>query len=292
MKHLKTALFAGALALTGMTSAYAHDAGPFADTSRLVVIGGSLTEIIYALGEGDKLVARDSTAVYPPEAFALPDVGYMRALAPEGVLSVTPSALLVIEGSGPPEVLEVLEQSGVPYINVHEEHTGAGILEKVRSVGKALDVEDKAAHLATQIESDLAIATALTKDIKARKRVLFILSTTGDRLMVSGTDTAADGVINMAGGVNAVTAFTGYKSLTHEAIIDARPDIILMMDRGDHSAIDTQLWTDPAIAMTPAGKNKSIIRMDGAYLLGFGPRTANAVRDLVEQLYPNALKVE
>lgn len=104
--------------------------------------------------------------------------------------------------------------------------------------------------------------------------------------MVSGTDTAADGIITLAGAVNAVPEFKGYKSLTHEAVIAAQPDVLLMMDRGgSHGADNEALLADPAIKMTPAGKTKSIIRMDGAYLLGFGPRTASAIKDLAKKLY-------
>ncbi len=80
------------------------------DTSRLVSIGGSVTEIVYALGAGDKLVARDQTSSYPEEARKLVDVGYMRRLSPEGVLSVNPTGILMLEGSGPPEALEVLKK--------------------------------------------------------------------------------------------------------------------------------------------------------------------------------------
>ena len=67
-------------------NAGAEEASALADPSRVVAIGGSVTEIFYALGAENKLVARDSTSVYPQEAFTLPDVGYMRQLSPEGVL--------------------------------------------------------------------------------------------------------------------------------------------------------------------------------------------------------------
>ncbi|MEM8540158.1 MAG: ABC transporter substrate-binding protein, partial [Pseudomonadota bacterium] len=68
---------------------------------RVLAIGGAVTEIIYALGEEDRLVGRDSTSVFPPEAQKLPDVGYIRALSPEGVLSVKPDLVLARENNGP-----------------------------------------------------------------------------------------------------------------------------------------------------------------------------------------------
>ena len=283
------ARLAGAAVLTlalGLSSVAAQDLKPFADTSRLVSIGGSLTEIIYALGEQGKLVARDQTALYPEAAVALPDVGYMRALAPEGVLSVSPSALLVIEGSGPPEALEVLSHAGVEYQTVPESYSAEGVLLKIRAVGQALGVADKAEALAKTTELQFAELAARTDAVTQPKRILFILSVEGGKIQASGTGTAADGIIALAGGVNAIDDYSGYKALTEEAIIDAAPDIILMMDRGgDHSASDADLKANPAIALTPAGQNDAFYRLDGAYLLGFGPRTAAAAGEVVDLLY-------
>ena len=283
------ARLAGATVLTlalGLSSVAAQDLKPFADTSRLVSIGGSLTEIIYALGEQGKLVARDQTALYPEAAVALPDVGYMRALAPEGVLSVSPSALLVIEGSGPPEALEVLSHAGVEYQTVPESYSAEGVLLKIRAVGQALGVADKAEALAKTTELQFAELAARTDAVTQPKRILFILSVDGGKIQASGTGTAADGIIALAGGVNAIDDYSGYKALTEEAIIDAAPDVILMMDRGgDHSASDADLKANPAIALTPAGQNDAFYRLDGAYLLGFGPRTAAAAGEVVDLLY-------
>jgi iron complex transport system substrate-binding protein len=283
---LKNLLAAGAVvALTALPSA-GQELRAFADSSRLVSIGGSLTEIIYALGEEGKLIARDQTATYPEAALALPDVGYMRQLAPEGVLSVSPSALLVIEGSGPPEALEVLSHAGVDYQTVPEGFSHEGILIKVRAVGQALGVPEKAEALATELDTALKAVEQRTADIATRKRVLFVLSAEGGKIQASGTGTAADGILALAGAVNAIDDYAGYKALTEEAIIEAAPDVILMMDRGgDHSATDAELIANPAIALTEAGRNHAIIRLDGAYLLGFGPRTAEAVSDLVDALY-------
>jgi alkylation response protein AidB-like acyl-CoA dehydrogenase len=85
--------------------------------------------------------------------------------------------------------------------------------------------------------------------------------------MASGTGTAADGIIRLAGGVNAVDGFSGYKQLSDEAAITARPDVILMMDRGgDHGMATDDLFALPAIASTPAGQERRLVRMDGGSL--------------------------
>jgi iron complex transport system substrate-binding protein len=287
-RALVAALVLSALAAAGGHAEEGQEV--FADSSRIAAIGGSVTEIVYALGEEKKLVARDSTSMYPEAALKLPDVGYMRQLSPEGVLSVSPSGILALEGSGPREAVDVLRKASVPLISVPESFDRAGILEKIRVVGRALGADAKAATLAASVDAELQAAERLTAKIPQRKRVLFILSLQGGKILASGTGTAADGIIRLAGAVNAIDGYSGYKQLTDESAVTARPDVILMMDRGgDHSLSGDVVLAHPAISPTPAGQSKSLIRMDAGYLLGFGPRTASTIRDLATALYGDAL---
>lgn len=264
------------------------------DTSRLVSVGGAITEIVYALGEEGKLVGRDSTSVYPAEANTIPDVGYMRQLSPEGVIATNPSAILSVEGSGPPETLNVLKAANIPFETVPEGFDRDAILAKIRIVGDFIGASEKAKVLADQVKADLdtAVADAARRPEGERKRVLFILSTQGGKIMASGKGTAADGIIALSGAINATGTYAGYKPLTDEAIIEAKPDVVLMMSRsGGHSTTDDELFAHPALSLTPAAKTGSVIRMDGLHLLGFGPRTATAVRELNAAIYgkkPNA----
>ncbi|ESY57551.1 MULTISPECIES: hemin ABC transporter substrate-binding protein [unclassified Mesorhizobium] len=256
-----------------------------ADTSRIVAIGGSITEIVYALGEEGHLVARDSTSRYPAAAVALPDVGYMRQLSPEGVLSVNPSGILALHGSGPKEAVDVLKKSSVPFIDVPEHYSHDGILEKIRIVGKALGVDAKAETLVAETDAKLKAAEKQTASIKQRKRILFVLSIQGGKILAAGTDTAGDGIIKLAGAVNAVEGFSGYKQMSDEAIVTARPDVILAMKNAGPPIAEAELFAIPSITSTPAGEGRKLTLMDGSYLLGFGPRTADAIHDLAASLY-------
>lgn len=282
-RGLLLALFSFSLLTVGRAD---EATGALPDASRIVAIGGSVTEIIYALGEEGRLIARDSTSVYPQAALKLPDVGYMRQLSPEGVLSVNPSAIIALEGSGPKEAVEVLKKAKVPYLTVPETFDRAGIVAKIKVIGAAIGAGQKADELAGDVDRTLALAEQRAAGIAQRQRVLFILSVQDGKILASGTDTAADGIIRLAGGENVITAFNGYKQISEEAIATANPDLILMMDRaGSHGPDDAELLAHPAIATTPAGRDKRLIRMDGAYLLGFGPRTADAAHDLAVALY-------
>ncbi len=268
------------LLLTGAAPLAAQDQGG------VVSIGGSVTEIVYALGQENRLVARDTTSTWPEEVNTLPDVGYMRALSPEGVLSVSPALILSEEGAGPPETISVLEAASVPFVTVPEVYSSEGISEKIRLVGEALDVRDEADVLAAQVERELEAAQATASGVSDPKRVLFILSTQGGRIMAAGEGSAADAIIRMSGAVNAMSGFEGYKPVSDEAVSAAAPDAILMMDRtGDHAIEDADLLAMPALRNTPAANHGQVIRMNGLLLLGFGPRTALAVTELNSRLY-------
>ncbi|WP_235905928.1 heme/hemin ABC transporter substrate-binding protein [Pseudooceanicola pacificus] len=281
---MMTAMFGALFALTANAQQSAQPPNPNAD---VLSIGGSVTEIVAALGQQHRLMARDTTSSYPPEVTSLPDVGYMRALSPEGVLSVGPSLILSEEGAGPPEALDVIRAADVDYVEVPDALTPEGILRKIAIIGDALGVPDRADRLADEVR--IALSAALTdaqRPEAEKKRVLFVLSTQGGKINASGAGTAADALIRMAGGVNAVTDYEGYRQITDEAVGQAAPDVILMMDRGgDHGAADDEVFAMPAIKLTPAARTRQVVRMDGLLMLGFGPRTAEAVRMLHDALY-------
>ncbi|MEM0937105.1 MAG: ABC transporter substrate-binding protein [Pseudomonadota bacterium] len=259
-------------------------AGQAAASDRVLSLGGSVTEIIYALGEQDRLIARDTTSSFPPEVEDLPDVGYLRALSPEGVLSVAPDIVIAEEGAGPPEAIAVLQSASIPFVSVPDGYDPAAVRAKIEAVAAALGVDAKGAELADEVDARLAAAVRNASNGEA-KRVMFVLSMQGGRILASGTNTAADGIIRLAGGENAVTAYEGYKPLTDEAAITAQPDVILMMDRGgDHSAGNDDLFSHPGLAATPAAAREAVVRIDGLLLLGFGPRTPEAVERLSNAL--------
>lgn len=262
-------------------------ADPHPDARRVLAIGGSITEIIYALGQQERLIARDTTSSYPPEAEDLPDVGYMRALSPEGVLSVKPDLILSEADAGPPEAIEVLQEAGVPFEVIETSADAEGLIAKVRAVAEMLGVPEAADATVAALQTDLA-QLAATSD-EQPKRVMFILSLQGGRIMASGTGTEADAIIRMAGARNAVEGLEGYKPLTNEAVTAAAPDVILMMQRGaatsDHDMANDDLFALPALSTTPAAEHGAVIRMNGLYLLGFGPRTGKAALDLHNAIY-------
>ena len=283
------------IALAIVTSAVAFSSATASETGnpdarRIVSIGGTITEILYDLGAEDRIVARDSTSSYPAAANSKPDVGYIRALSAEGILGQKPDLILMEEGSGPPPVLEILKASEIPVVVIPTPPDAAKIGQKIRDVGAAVGLADKAGVLAANTEDGLkALAADVAKSPGDKKKVLFVLSVANGRLMAGGADTEAGAIIEMAGGVNAAPSIKGYKPLSDEAVIAAAPDVILSMSRGDHSTTPDEMFALPSMQTTPAAASKALISMDGLLLLGFGPRTPEAGRALAEKLYTDAM---
>jgi iron complex transport system substrate-binding protein len=259
------------------------------DASRVVSIGGAITEILYALGKDATVVGVDTTSQYPPRALKeKPNVGYMRQLSPEGVLGLAPSLILASEGSGPKETLSVLEAARVPIVVVPDHFTAEGILDKIRIVSRSVGADRRGECIANVLRAEFATLDRLKARIEKPVRVMFILSFVNSRAMVAGRHTAADGVIRLAGAVNAIDDYEGYKPVNDEAITAARPDVILAMTRSHADPLSAkEVFANPALSTTPAAKDNAFVLMDALYLLGFGPRTALAARDLFGKLYPS-----
>ena len=255
--------------------------------ARIVAIGGAITEILYALGFEDRLAGVDSTSLYPPAALRdKPNVGYMRQLSAEGVLGLNPSLVLAMQGSGPKETIEILDAAKVPLVMVPETFSEQGLLDKIRLVGHAMGADPRAECLTRAVVDDLAQLRELRSKVAKPVRVMFVMSLLNGRAMAAGKVTAANEIIQLAGAVNAIDGYEGYKPINDEAIIAAKPDVVLSIARGKDSVEADAIFTHPAFALTPAASNKAFISMEGLYLLGFGPRTAAAARDLSLKLYP------
>jgi iron complex transport system substrate-binding protein len=257
------------------------------DNSRIVSIGGAITEILYALGLEQRVVAIDSTSFYPPQALReKPNVGYMRALSPEGVLGLNPSLILATEDAGPKEAIAVLRAAGIPFVLVPDKYSGKSILEKIEIVSAAAGGAERGACLAKAVAADLDALAEIRSHVDHPLKATFLLSFVNDRAMVAGRATAADGIIKLAGATNAIDEYEGYKPINDEAIIAAKPEFVLAMRRDSHPLDARTVFAHPGFALTPAAKRQAFIAMNGLYLLGFGPRTAMAARDLATTLYP------
>lgn len=255
------------------------------DLSRIITLGGTVTEIVFALGLGDNVVAVDSSSSYPAQVSDLPQVGYQRRLSAEGVLALDPSLILATTEAGPAEAIQHFRDTGVDVLLLESDDSVESVAEKIRGFAKALDREAEGESLVVQLEADLAQARAYVQSAESQPRVLFIYARGAGAVSVAGQNTGAHTMIQLAGGENTIEGFEGYRPLTAEAALAAAPDVILMFTSGLQSLGGQDgLLELPGIAQTPAAQNGRIVAMDGLYLLNFGPRMGQAVLDLAKQI--------
>lgn len=259
-----------------------------AEPRRIVSIGGAATEILYRVGQQDRIVGVDTTSLFPPEALKTkPNVGYLRAISAEGVLSLSPDLILMEKDAGPPETVALLEQSGIRIVRVASGYEMEALPQKIRQVAEAVGKTEDGARIAAKVESDLSALKSTLAVVMTKKRVLFILSMVDGRPMAAGTGTAADAIIRLANAENVFGDVKGYKTISPEAAAALQPEAILMITRSGAPEEGTDILKQPAFVETPAAKTGSFIKMDGLYLLGFGPRTPEAARELAARLYPD-----
>jgi iron complex transport system substrate-binding protein len=266
------------LAMTVGSHADAHD------TRRIVSVGSDVTETLYALGFADRIVAVDTTSQHPPEALKTkPNVGYMRALSPEGVISAGGTLIIASDKAGPPDVVRTLKTS-VAYAEVVEGAHPEAVPEKIRAIAKIVGAEDAGEKLAAGVEQDLRALANERSKISNPLRTLFVLNMQGSRMVVAGAETNADAMLRLSGLLNVGAALKGYKPIGDEALIAMSPDLVLIMRAG--GGHDTgSASASSALAATPAGKTDRIRYVDAGNLLSFGPRIATLARDLMRSSY-------
>ncbi|UHM92954.1 ABC transporter substrate-binding protein [Rahnella victoriana] len=260
-----------------MAAAFLLAAPALQAAEKLISIGGDVTEIVYALGAGNEMVARDSTSLHPQAVLALPDVGYMRQLNTEGILSMHPSLVLSSELAEPSLVLQQLEQNGVKVVRVPGTPSADTVPKKIEVIAAALNRQAEGDKLIATYRAQIA---AIHHDALPVK-MLFVMSHGGMSSMAAGQNTAADAMITSVGAQNAMQGFSRYRPLSQEGVIASAPDIILLTSDGVKSlgGMD-QVWKLPGVAMTPAGKNKRVLVLDDMSLLGFGLQTPAVMAQL------------
>lgn len=275
-------------ALIAVAAAFVAPRAHAEKAPRIVSIGSSLTEIIYALGAETLLVGVDSTSLYPREARDLPQVGYMRALSAEGVLALKPTLILATTAAGPVTTLDQLRSTGIEVMVLPDRYDYDSVIAKIAAIGKVTGRAAEAEAMIARGRTEMGALSARLAKAGNRPRVLFLLSMGGGAPQAAGRDTAADGIIRLAGGVNAIDGYAGYRPLTPEAVIASRADFVLVTRQTVDALGGIQAILDqPAISRTPAGRDGKVLQFDTLLLLGFGPRTPQAAAELASALHPD-----
>ncbi|MGW5349189.1 heme/hemin ABC transporter substrate-binding protein [Streptomyces sp. NPDC004031] len=266
-----------------VTSADGHRVTVTSD-DRIVPLTGGLSEIVFTLGLGSHVVARDITATFP-QAAKLPLVTRAHDVSAEGVLSLHPTLVLAEESTGPAEAVAQIRQAGIPLVILPAATSLADVGPRITAVAAALGVPAAGKALHDRTEQRI---TAVRDSLPAgttKPRVAFLyLRGTASVYLIGGRGSGADSLIDAAGGVDAGVASgltKDFTPITSEALVKAAPDVILVMTKGLASVGGvTGLEKVPGVAQTPAGLDHRVVAIDDGTLLNFGPRTDAVLREL------------
>ncbi|MFQ2515700.1 hemin ABC transporter substrate-binding protein [Aeromonas caviae] len=233
---------------------------------RIVSIGPATTELILALGDEQSLVATD---VSSPEPRGVPKVGYHRALAAEGILSLSPTLVVGSDEMGPNSTLDQLRRANVKVEVMATAPTLANLNERIDTLAHLLGDQAAGSKLKEEIAAQSDTLAAQAKQNKPLK-VAFLLLHKGQPTSIAGGNTTASALVTLAGGVNPVAGLHDYKPVSTESLIELQPDLVLVSGRDwqQYQDPDAVLSQVPALSATPAGKNKAIHAIDGHALQG------------------------
>ena len=261
------------------------------DVSRIVVLNGDFTEVVFALGLGANVAAVDASATYPREALALPKVGYQRTLSAEGILAMRPSVVIGSSSAGPAEVIEQVRSTGVPVVILDTVFTLDGVGKKIRGVAQALGVPERGEEIASGVEKEIAEVRALAAQAEERPSAVFFYMRGLDTLLIGGAGDLSHELFEASGAVSGGAA-AGVREpwvpLTSEALVAANPDCIVAFTAGLESVGGAEgLKRIPGVAQTNAAANGCILDFEGLYFRGGGPRTGALLRELLAAFQPD-----
>ncbi|MFD8448111.1 heme/hemin ABC transporter substrate-binding protein [Streptomyces coelicoflavus] len=255
---------------------------------RIVPLSGSLSEIVFTLGLGDRVVARDVTATFE-QAAGLPVVTRGHDVSAESVLSLKPDLVIAETTTGPEEAVGQIRAAGVPVLFVEAAKGLDDVGPRIEAVADALGVPAAGKELTRRSEQRIA---AVRGDVPRgdKPRVAFLyLRGSASVYLIGGADSGAGSLIEAAGAVDAGAASgldKDFTAITSEALVKAAPDAILVMSKGLESVGGVDgLVKIPGIAQTPAGMDRRVVSVEDGVLLNYGPRTDQVLKSVVAQLY-------
>lgn len=253
---------------------------------RIVTAGGSITEIIYALNEQQNLVGVDMTSTFPATVKELPQIGYWKQLSIEGILSLKPTLFITWKDAGPEQIFEQLSSTNVDVLSLQRVPNDLTLLlDNITKIGDKLNKQVEAKQLVETISTDISQVENKIAQAKEKPKVMFLFSISGVT-QVAGKNTVADSVITLAGGDNIAT-HDNYKNYSNEAFIIANPDVLILTAQSIEAIGGVENLVQYAgINHTNAWKNKRIVVIDQALILGMGPRVNQAVTTLYDGFYP------
>lgn len=251
-----------------------------AEPRRIVSIVPSVTEMVYAVGLGDRLVGVTAWCTYPEEAKKLPKVGDMN-INIEAVLALKPD-LVVADVSMSSATIEKLRELGLPLLAVNARNISE-MLEALVLLGTAGGRGNEARILAASLNDRVEKVKRAVASAKSAPSVF--VEIWNEPLMTAGSDTYVHELITLAGGRNIAARTTGWPMFSSEAVIAENPDLILLTNFNKDEAMGRKAW-----AGLSAVKSGNVVEFNPDLIVRACPRLIDGLEMLVKLLHPELFR--
>ncbi|HJJ31408.1 MAG TPA: ABC transporter substrate-binding protein [Methanocorpusculum sp.] len=291
---LLTTLLCGAAAAEEWTPVSVTDANGDVVTitaypEKIISLAPASTEIIYAVGAGDRLVGDTTYCNYPEEAKSVEKIGEFSTINRERIIALSEgNSVIFANPNNGRDAIDYLKKQGCTVIVINPDSIDK-IYESISVIGEAVGCKGNADTLNAEIKAGIDAVAEKVSTVSSAPTVMHALST--DPFYVSGKNTFQDDLIKLAGGKNAFEDVDGWKTVTLEKLLITDPEIILtdpgadMGTPGFDSLRETFL-TEPRLSTLSAAKSGKVFVMDADIFDRGGPRTVDALETLAQILHP------
>ena len=252
---------------------------------RIVSLTPGSTEILFAIGAGDRVVATTDADDYPPEAVPLPDVASFGSVDVERIVSL--EADIVIAGGNAytlPEAIEMMRSVGIPVVVVYAPSV-AGVLADVELIGRAVGEREQAQDLAAQMRTEIDALTAAVEDVP-RPRVFYEIDAT-EAVFGPADDSFLAEMVSLAGGEPITTGSATSFEIQLEDLVAADPEVIVLGDAA-FGVTAEQVAARPAWDVMTAVQSGAVRAADDKVITRPGPRLPQGLRSLILAIHPDA----
>ena len=260
-----------------------------AKPQRIVSLAPANTEILFAVGAGDRVVAVTEYCTFPEEATKLPVIGGYSTVNIERVVALNPDLILAYHGNGEDNV-NYLKYLGFNVITLNADSVD-GTLHDILLVGEATGCVETAETIIADMEKRLAAVAEKLEGISEEDKPTMVHSMWTDPLWVSGSGTFQDEMIRYAGGINAVSSTEGWGIVTLEKFLLIDPDIIFVdtgmgMGEGAENTLRDYFMTEPRLKTLTAVKNGQVYAVNADIIDRGGPRLVDGVEVIASLAHP------
>lgn len=253
------------------------------EPKNVVSIAPNITEIIYAIGAGSKLVGRTDYCDYPEEAKKVKSIGGLTDPNIEKIVELKPD-LVIASTHFKPEVEKKLKDMGIKVAVIYSETNFDSVYKNISDIGLLLNVKQGSDKVVSDMKTKIDMVQSKVKNLN--KPSLFYFVSYGKSLNTAGKDTFIGKMIEMAGAKNAADDVTGW-SYSLEKLVEKSPEVLVCSKNYDAKK---GIQNANGYKDLKAVKEDKLYEIDNNLLDRQGPRLADGLLELAKIVHPEAFK--